>query len=338
MATTVTSLGTIETGIMSMYNTYRNLKPKYRATVDDNIYYMLGLNVMLSMFVHDDRIFRPELLELFLHDTGSAALIKTDTSDYTPVLINFVGGDRYADGYFKNCVCFDLTGREYQFTDWRDNPDIFVFFNNLTHTPDYFLDKYAYYLSECDKSINNNVIFARAKPIPIAPDAASKNKIDTAMTDLQDGRINTIVMDRGIREILDDGKPPFDILNISEVDKSSYIQYLAHLHDTLMSRLYYMLGISRIDTGKQAQISTAELTKNDAGAIANIQSWKIAREKAYQEITKKNGETWSLKLNDVWQYVTDTTLDGEDVTGDADAEPEPESEPESEQSDTGSVE
>ena len=286
---------------MSFYNRYQKLKSKYRLQYDDTMYANMGWNVLLSMFKYDDKIFRPELFDRILHDTGVCSLIKTDTSPLTPVFTFINGGERYADGFFKNVSCFDMTGKEYNYEDWRNNPEIQVFFNNLTYSPDIFIEKYSYMLSELDTSITCNVIFSRLKPIPIVKDSAGKAKIDQILADLVDGKIKTIIQELDLTDIVDNNRPSIEVLNLTDVESSKYIQYLQHLHDNLISRLFFMMGLSINDTGKQAQISIEELNKNKDAAISLLNGWYTMRKRGFDEMRAKGMADLEFDFSDVWK-------------------------------------
>lgn len=299
----ITTAGTIgkDTLLSQFENNYRSLKSKYRLSFDDNMYSQMAWNSLLSMFKHDEKIYRPELFERMLRDTGVCALIKTEISDYTPVFCNLVGGDRYPDGFFKNAVCYDLTGKQYDFNDWMHNENIFVFFNNLTYTADNFIDKYSYMLSELDTSINLNVIFSRLKPIPIAKDAQTVNRINSVINDLLNGNIKTILQDFDISDLVSGNGGGIDVIQLTNVENSKYIQYLQHLHDSLISRLYFMMGLSISDNGKQAQISIDELNKSKSASLSIIQSWYKARENGYKQIEEKTGVKLEFDYSDLWK-------------------------------------
>lgn len=279
---------------------YAQLKEKFRKTYDENMYIAMATNSLYSMFKYDEKVFRPEFFEAILHDTGQCALIKTNTADYTPVFVDFAGGDRYADGFFKNCNCFDLTGKQYNFSNWRENPEILVFFNNFTLTPDLFIEKYAYMLTEVDTSIMNNVQFSREKPVPIAHNRKLKASIDKVMEDTQDGKVKTVLYDETIRDAIAEGRPPVDVLNLTDVSTSQYIQYLSHLHDSLISRLYFMMGLAFTDNGKQAQVSRDELNKNKSAALSFISAWYTMRKNGFDTAKEKTGLDWFFDYSDIW--------------------------------------
>lgn len=297
----VSNMNTINCDPLMYSGRYSKLKTKYRLTSDMNMYGNMAYNVFLSMFKYDEKIFRPELFDRILHDTGVCSLIKTEVSDYTPVFTYINGGDRYPDGFFKNVTCFDLAGNEYSYNDWRKNPNVAVFFNNLTYSCDTFIDKYAYMLSELDLSIMCNVVFSRLKPIPIAKDARDKAKIDQIMSDLVDGKIKTIVQELDLSDIVNSNKSSIEVLNLTDVESSKYIQYLSHLHDNLISRLFFMMGLSINDNGKQAQISIEELNKNKNAAISILNGWYDMRKSGFSQLEEKTGVKLEFDYSDVWK-------------------------------------
>lgn len=283
-----------------MTNLYRELKNKYKIARDDNMYENYITSVVSVMFKWDEKIYRPELLDKIIRDVGMSALIKTDTSDYTPVWFYPIdsGNGRYADGWFKDCVCFDFNSKEYKFEDWKDNKDILVFFNTPLRNPDLFVEKYSEALSDIDFSIKNNVHYSRQHPIPVARDRKTKNRIDQCIKDVANGDFNTILMEASIGDII--GEDDIKLLNITDVQKSQYLQYLSHLHDSYISRLFFLLGLGTTDNGKQAQISVDELNKNDDASITMALAWYRARKDAIDN-AKRKGHDLSFDFSDIWK-------------------------------------
>lgn len=299
----ITTRGTInyDPNLSPYENSYRTLKAKTRMNFDDNMYAQMAWNSILTMFKYDDKIYHFEMFERILRDTGICALIKTEVSEYTPVFCNLAGGDRYPDGNFKNAICYDMTGKEYNFSDWLNNEKIFVFFNNLTHSADNFIDKYAYMLSEIDTSINFNVLWSRLKPVPVAKDKATVNRINEIIKDLQNGKVSTILQDFDISDLVQGSGGGIDVMNLTSVEDSKYIQYLQHLHDSIISRLYFIMGLSISDNGKQAQISIDELNKSKSASLSIINSWYIARRHGFDEIKRKTGIELEFDYSDLWR-------------------------------------
>jgi hypothetical protein len=277
------------------------------------------------MFEWDERIFRPELFDRMIRDAGMSALIKTDVADYTPVWFTPVdlGNGWYPDGWFKDAKCWDYMGKEYEFKDWLNNPDILVFFNNFMRMPDMFTEKYATFLSDVDFSIMNNVFFSRQHPIPTARDKQTQSRINEAIKTVADGQFNTILMETNLKDIID-GKD-VDILNITDVEKSQYIQYLSHLHDGLISRLFFMLGLGTTDNGKQAQISVDELNKNDDASITQALAWYNERKKAI-DAARDKGHELSFDFSPLWKARIESILNPPSMESTTDEESETEEE------------
>lgn len=297
-----------------MLPNYRELKNKYKIKRVDSMYNLYITDVTSMMFTWDEKIFQPYLFDRILRDCGAAALIETDTSPYSPVFFSDIdlGNGRYADGLFQDCVCFDYRGNEYKFKKWRENPDVLVFFNTPLHNPDIFQEHYAEMLVETDVSILNNVHYSRMHPVPIARDKITLNRIQTVMKSMSEGKFDTVLMETSIKDILD-GKESIEMLNLTDVDKQQYIQYLSHLHDSIISRLFFMLGLGTTDNGKQAQITVPELNKNDDASITMSLSWYTARKEGFDE-AKKKGHELSFGFSEIWQSRFNAILKAGDDT------------------------
>lgn len=283
----------------SFFPKYRDLKNKYKLKHDDSMYSIYCQNAVSVMFEYDEKIYRSSFFDKILRDMGMAALIKTETADYTPVVFYPCGGERYADGWFKNCKCFDFIGNSYDFEDWESNPDILVFFNTPLRYPDTFVEKYAEMLSDVDMSINNNVHYSRQHPFPVAKDRQTKARIDSCIKSVSEGTIETVLMENSIKDVLGENDE-IEIVNITDVEKSQYIQYLSHLHDSIISRFFFLIGLGTTDNGKQAQITTEELNKNDDASITQALAWYQARKEGFDDAREK-GHDLSFDFHPVWK-------------------------------------
>lgn len=287
---------------------YRDMKNKFKLAQDDCMYTFYIESVVSQMFEWDEKIYRAEFFDKMLRDCGMAALIKTDTSDYTPVWFTPVdlGNGRYADGWFKDCKCYDFRGKDYDFKDWENNPEILVFFNTPLRTPDLFVEKFANMLSDVDFSIINNVHYSRQHPVPVAKDTKTKSRLDKCIKDVSNGDFNTVVMEASIADVLD-GADSIQMLNLTDVTKSEYIQYLSHLHDSLTSRLFFHIGLGTVDNGKQAQISVEELNKNDDASVTMALAWHRARQDAI-DVAREKGHELSFDFSPLWKNRIDRII------------------------------
>lgn len=325
--------------MFGFYNQYREMKNKYKIKCDDTMYGRYIEDVVSVMFDWDDKIFRPELFDRMIRDCGMAALVASDVKGYElePVWFNPVdlGSGFYPDAFPKDAKCYDFMGKEFTFKDWDSNPDILVFFNNGMRMPDLFVDKFATFLSDTDFSIMNNVHFSRQHPLPVARDKQTLNRIKEASKMISEGQFDAVLMEANLKDILD-GKE-IDVINLTDVEKSQYIQYLSHLHDSLISRLFFMLGLGTTDNGKQAQISVDELNKNDDASITQALAWYRERKKAIDK-AKKKGHELTFDFSSLWKARIDSIINPpeqqNDMESTTDDEPEKEGEPDGD-SDSG---
>ena len=284
---------------------YRDLKAKYRQNVSDIEYQDLFANFLTTIFEYDERIYRPEIMEDLLHDLGICALIKTDTSEFTPVICNLAGGGRYADGLFKDAICYDATGKQYNFSDWQNNPEICVIFNTGLITRDSWIDKNSSILTDIDISLQTNIVFSRLKPLPIARDSKTKNIIDESLNDIQVGKIKTILSEMTFRDLADE-KKMIDVLDLTDVTKSQYIQYLLHAYDSIFSRTCMLMGLDTMDNGKQAQITVDEMSRHDDVSLLMPLVWYKARKQAFDKAGLKFEFSDILKSRFIKNEITDT--------------------------------
>ena len=265
---------------------YRDLKAKVKTIKSDFDYDILFNNFYQAIFDYDERLFRPDILENILHTTGISAIIKTDTSDFTPVFCCLVGGDRYADGLFSEAVCYDMRAFEYRFSDWRNNPEINVVFNTPAITADDWIYKNIMMLTDIDTSIINNIIFSRYHKIPVVHDKKEKTQIDTALSDIEKGKSTTVYTDFNIKDIAE-GKSAIETMDLTDVTKSQYIQYLIHAYDAIFSRTCMLMGLDVPDNGKQAQITTDELNRHEDISLIMPTLWYTSRKTAFDKLGLK---------------------------------------------------
>lgn len=263
---------------------YRDYKAKIKERRMDIGYNDIFYNILHSMFVYDDAIFRPDVLDFILHYDGKCALVKTDVSPYTPCIVEFAGGERYPDGTFSTAICFDANGKQYIFRDWLDNEDVVIIFNTPSRMPSFFVERLAYKMTEIDKSEDLNVQYSRLRPFPIVHDAKTKNMVESAMKSLHSGDFSAILTDVNIKSLVDGNHEEIPVLNLTNVKDSEEIQYLSHFYDNVLSRFFFWCGIGEPDNGKQAQITTEELNRNATASFTMPMIWYTSRKQAFDKI------------------------------------------------------
>lgn len=263
---------------------YRDFKAKIKERRMDIGYNDIFYNVLHSMFVYDDAIFRPDVLDFILHYDGKCALVKTDVSPFTPCVVEFAGGYRYPDGEFSTAICFDAIGNQYTFENWLDNENVVIIFNTPSRMPSFFLERLAYKMTEIDKSEDLNVQYSRLRPFPIVHDAKTKNIVESAMKSIHSGDFSAILTDVNIKSLVDGTHEEIPVLNLTNVKDSEEIQYLSHFYDNVLSRFFFWCGIGEPDNGKQAQITTEELNRNATASFTMPLVWYESRKQAFEKI------------------------------------------------------
>lgn len=151
-----------------------------------------------------------------------------------------------------------------------NDKDIVLFYNGGLAAPDIMIPRFAYILSEIDKSIKANVKYSRMNPLVKVRDNIEKAQLDKAIEDSdidKENRKYTYISSETLRELEESGRDA--ILNLSDVTASDKIQYLSHAHLDIMNRFNSIFGVPANTTGKMAQQSVEEISGQDA------KSWLI---------------------------------------------------------------
>lgn len=138
--------------------------------------------------------------------------------------------------------------------------DIAVGYNNLVHTPEFDVVRFALFLTEVDTSMHANVLNARLSPAFRASSQSEAKKFDAVRDKIYTGELSTIVLN-DFENGGDYTSEPSHIINFTDVKNVDKIQYLVKLHDDLIRRLCNLHGVSMNTTGKMAQLTTAEVNE-----------------------------------------------------------------------------
>lgn len=215
----------------------------------------------------------------------------------------------------------------------RIGEEIAVGYNNLVHTPEFDVLRFALFLTEVDTSMHVNVLNARLSPAFRASSAQEAKKFDAIRDNVYRGELSTIILhDNDV----DYTSEPSHIINFTDVKNVDKIQYLVKLHDDLIRRLCNLHGVTMNTTGKMAQLTEAEL--NEYSGFSSIyvnQQYDLLCE-YIEESNKINGFNMSvkwgaalqryakgeLKLDETLTEIEKENEVGEDVKDDADSSKE----------------
>ena len=171
--------------------------------------------------------------------------IETDITEYS---------DRYDNAQLVNPLADSKALKQHE--------EIAVGYNNLLHTPEYDIVRFAKILAETDTSMYCNVMNSRISPILLADNNNQKVALDTAIQNVYSGKLSSIAFNDIIDKInANSTKENSHILHLTEPKNIEKLQYLSKFHDDLIRRLCNLHGVTMNTTGKMAQLTQAELNE-----------------------------------------------------------------------------
>lgn len=241
------------------------LKDRILARERFKFYFEIIQILMLSKFKIKncpDNIYSDEILKSLMYNGVSAMTNKLHTSSGDRNFVSYAietGTSDYNDRYTHARV-LSVNG---QSDDLIQHKEIAIGYNNILHTPEYDIVRFANILAEVDTSIKTAVMNTRISPLLKANNENEKKALETAINDIYSGKLNVTVLNdlfnnQTVNASGVDTNRTIYLTNPNNVDK---IQYLSKLHDDLIRRLCNLHGIQMNTTGKMAQLTTGELNE-----------------------------------------------------------------------------
>ena len=202
-------------------------------------------------------------------------------------------------GFGADMIVSGENGFVKKYENWIDNKDIVVFFNNASYKPDMNIGRFSDSLAEVEVSLKLNVLFSRMYPIPLASDTKVKKSIEEAIKNIQEGKIATIMDERKLREIIDQAKG-IETVNLTDEEKSKYIQYLAKYRDDLMRWFYSLYGMNSQGSSKLAQQTVDEVNQDNNASMILPHSMLRARQDGCKMAKDKFGWNMEVSFSECW--------------------------------------
>lgn len=278
-----------------MLNFYENLTTKQKNSLREGNYLQFEIEILSSMFQYSGLPFPYEYMEQCLIREGMCGIGRCDDGEIIVGTIANTG----------NIGTYGL-GTEGIVTSWNGTKqaqgvigeNIVRVFNNNTHTPDLYLSWFADMFSQVDLSIYYNVQYARYNPFILVEDNTTKNAIETAMDNMKNGKLVTILMSK-VNSLL--GNKGFEVANVSDIKNIDKVQYLSKLHDDLLRRFATMYGQAISSNGKMAQLNEKELEGYDTFSMIIPEDRLEMRKKAIEEINKIFDLQVSIDFSSPWK-------------------------------------
>lgn len=295
---------------------FSKMKEKRQKAYRIESYDEVLINTLLSMFIAkgypEELDKRQCMVESSLLRNGAAAIFKLTESMASTGNDSYVGKYIVTDanlcgapdvyGIGQDCICTTGSGVSVTFEDWRNNPDIVVIFNNSCYSPDLNVGRYSDALAELEVSLKLNVLFARMYPIPVCADNKAKQAIEDALKSAMDGKIATILSPDAIAKyVAGDTTTGVDLVNITDVEKSQYIQYLAKYRDDLMRWFYSLYGMNSQGSSKMAQQTVDEVNQDNNASMIIPHDMLRMRQQGAEELNEKFGWNVEYSFSECWQ-------------------------------------
>lgn len=301
---------------------FSNLKEKRQKAYRIESYDEVFTNTLISMFTYRGDSVPEEILEyqsfidIYSMLDGACAIWKL-TSDRCPnaqgdamegkwiiTPVDFAGSpDAY--GFGADAICTVKSGVVCKFENWRENPDVAIIFNNSNYSPDMNIGRFSDMLAELEVSMKLNVLFARMYPMPVVSSGKIQKAVETAIDNMRTGKIATVLDDDTLSKYVSDtaaNNTGIQTVNLTEVEKSQYIQYLAKFRDDLMRWFYSLYGMNSQGSSKMAQQTVDEVNQdNNASMILPHDMLRMRMKSLENQVNKKFGWNMEVSFSECWQ-------------------------------------
>ena len=187
--------------------------------------------------------------------------------------------------------------KQITFKDWIDNEDVIIMKNNKLGTTDMDIARISNNMAEVDKSFIANVLNSRLAPLVRVTNQKDKNKMQEIIKNIRDGKPEIIDLDPSL--LYEDNL--IDILNITDVNDSSKIQFLDLASESLSKRYYQNNGVNMNSSVKQAQQTVAEITDGTNASFIYPSNKLKARTDCIEEFKDKFNISYSCEFSTCWK-------------------------------------
>lgn len=300
---------------------FSTLKEKRQKAYRIESYDEVFTNTLISMFTYRGDSVPEEILEyqsfidIYSMLDGACAIWKL-TGDRCPnaqgdamegkwiiTPVDFSGSpDAY--GFGADAICTVKSGVVCKFENWRENPDVAIIFNNSNYSPDMNIGRFSDMLAELEVSMKLNVFFARMYPMPVVSSGKKQKAVETAIDNMRTGKIATVLDDDTLSKYVSDtaaNNTGIQTVNLTEVEKSQYIQYLAKFRDDLMRWFYSLYGMNSQGSSKMAQQTVDEVNQdNNASMILPHDMLRMRMKSLENQVNKKFGWDMEVSFSECW--------------------------------------
>lgn len=270
---------------------YNTLKPKQVEKIRLSTYFDLLFQIINNMFIWEGlpKSIPQRFLEGYMHIFGSVGVAKIN-GELVCGVSSYCGQiDAYGIGT-SGIVTTPVGTKE-----GKINEEVCICWNNDLMQKDKLLYEIIHFISEIDKSIDCNILFARFIPIPIANDKPQKVAYDEAIKNIQEGKVDTIVSANILLEELGIDHKTLDLTDVNQADK---IQYLSKLFDDILKRFFIFYGHNLQTINQGSQTNNDELHGYDSISRLIPEIMLKCRQDFCEELNSTFGLNVSVRFNE----------------------------------------
>lgn len=282
---------------------YSGMKSVNQVTYNELSYYDLLLNSLIPMLNYENfpESIPVEIFERYKLESGVVAIFKiNDKFVCSPAQL---GGDPDEYGIGKDAICTTCDGQSFTFSNWRENTEVSIFFNNSTYSADFSIARTGATLAEIETSLKCLLKYSRFFPIPLASDTKQKAAFEEFFKRITIGDYGTIGFDGLMSKLLEDGNADIPTLTLTDPELAEKIQFISKYRDDVFRWFYSVNGMNSQGSAKLAQQTVDEVNQDNNASMILVFDRLNQAIKDFKKFNEKNPDAPIVTpyLSQCWQ-------------------------------------
>lgn len=275
------------------FNLYDKLKDKSKKLYRESNYIDEVINILISMFEYENipQATNNVVIETYLH-SGACCIDKNGKAwACTPK-------GKLKDNFeFDEVIGIDNIGNTF---NGKNGVDCVVGYNNITKTPNTFISKFAFDMSQIDLSMECNLRYARMNKGFRVSTEKEKLVLEQALEKANNGE-SAIFISNNISNLLENTSAESSTFNLTDVDKIDRLQYLSNFREDTLKNFWRKYGINMNGFTKLAQQSIDEVNDGDIFSMLLPNVMLKCRQEFCEKVNNLFGFNMSVKFSKLWE-------------------------------------
>lgn len=205
-------------------------------------------------------------------------------------------GNIDSEGHGRDLFCCTMNGHSKTFLDYENNDNVVVVWNNLSHSCDINVARFAKNATETWTSIKACLVGTRYNNIVSCSSEIEKKALDTAIENVEVGKPITVTSDN-VLGLSEEGIKRISLTDVKDSDK---IQYLDN-HLTWLDRTFLNnYGLTTQGSDKIAQQTKDEVNNGALASWIEPISRLNERKKGFALVKEKFGLDIPYEFSELW--------------------------------------